>query len=214
MDNPPRPRQDGKIDKGSPATARSGGAERMEPAIGAPAAAPRPPEVRTPSRRSSTSPIASEATRRQSRSVRRPLCLHAHSPAVRMPLTTHRLPRQVAHNILFGAFPRTSRAPTARTDSAVTEQALSCALDDVQAMGPQGAQRCSAAVGGGSGRHGCASGGRTAPRKTNRSKKVVPLMDDSPVTSGIAVSSFSPVLMRQAISALPSSASVPAHWPA
>jgi hypothetical protein len=31
MDNPPRPRQDGKIDKGSPATARSGGAERIEP---------------------------------------------------------------------------------------------------------------------------------------------------------------------------------------
>jgi len=44
-----------------------------------------------------------------------------------MPLTTHRLLRQVAHNMLFGAFPRTSRAPTARTDSAVTEQALSCA---------------------------------------------------------------------------------------
>lgn len=35
MDNPPRPRQDGKIDKGSPATARSGGAESIEPAFGA-----------------------------------------------------------------------------------------------------------------------------------------------------------------------------------
>ena len=30
-----RPRQDGKIDKGSPATARSGEAERIEPPIGA-----------------------------------------------------------------------------------------------------------------------------------------------------------------------------------
>ena len=44
----------------------------MELAIGAPAAASRSPEARTPSRRSSTSPIASEATRCQSRSVTRP----------------------------------------------------------------------------------------------------------------------------------------------
>src|SRR6266699_2292771 len=35
MDNPPRPSQDGKTGKGSPATARSGGAERIEPPLGA-----------------------------------------------------------------------------------------------------------------------------------------------------------------------------------
>jgi len=52
-------------------------------------------------------------------------------------------------------------------------------------------------------------GATDAPQATNRSKKVVPVMDDLPVTNGIAVSSFLPVLMRQAISALPSSASMP-----
>jgi hypothetical protein len=35
MVNPPRPRQGGKIDKGSPAIARSGVAERIEPPFGA-----------------------------------------------------------------------------------------------------------------------------------------------------------------------------------
>ena len=33
MDNPPRSRQDGKIDTGSPATARSDRAERIEPPL-------------------------------------------------------------------------------------------------------------------------------------------------------------------------------------
>jgi hypothetical protein len=47
MDNPLRPRQDGKMDKGSPATASSGGARRIRSAIGAPTTTTSSPEART-----------------------------------------------------------------------------------------------------------------------------------------------------------------------